>query len=119
MIETGIRECRELIGEGGDGVALFGSRLILARYFARIGEKAEARRLMDEIPYEIQSIYVSDRFASIWVALGEHDFAIELLEDGIAANQVINLALEIFDPIRSDPRFVDLERRAASANAPQ
>jgi hypothetical protein len=51
--------------------------------------------------------------ATFYVLAGEHDEALEWLEEGFEVHDpgLPYITLPVFDPLRSDPRFQDLLRR--------
>ncbi len=103
-----------------EGVAEFekaGSVSGLAYAYAVSGKRVEAQKALDRI-YELskQKYVPADRFATIYIGLGEKDKAIEWLEKGYEERSTGGppTGLKVqpeFDPLRSDPRFADLLRR--------
>ena len=79
------------------------------------GRLADARDLRDRIIALGRHRYVSPSdLAKAHLALGDHDAAFEALERAFAERRglLVYLRVEpIFDPIRSDPRFLELVRR--------
>jgi tetratricopeptide (TPR) repeat protein len=82
---------------------------------AMAGREAEARRVLETLEMPDGAPLVSSfHRAAIHTALGEHDRAFELLEEGfeIRASYLRLLGVEpIFIPLRDDPRFLDLLQR--------
>jgi serine/threonine-protein kinase len=87
----------------------------LARAYALEGRKAETRRLLGELTVRSQHDYVpAYLFAVIHAALGDNDRAFDALERAYADRSFYLTWLKIdpeLDPLRADPRFVDLLRR--------
>jgi eukaryotic-like serine/threonine-protein kinase len=86
----------------------------LARIYARTGRRREAIEIVRKI--ERDGTFGGDEFAlaSIYSALGDPDHAIAAIEKGV---QRRSLPAFVFrdpqlDPLRSDPRFQELLRRA-------
>lgn len=88
----------------------------LSYVYARAGRKAEAQRLLNELqemsgrrripPYD---------FARIYSALGDKEQAFAWLNKALAERSDGLVYMEnerAFEPLRSDPRFADLVRRA-------
>jgi len=87
----------------------------MARVLAASGRKREALGLLHELQALAKRRYVdSAYFASIYVALGENDQALEWLERAYQERSSEMMWLKVesdWDPLRSDPRFQDLVRR--------
>ena len=89
----------------------------LGRTLAASGNVDEARRILDELERmpagRFPHVSPQDR-AYIYVALGDHDTAIRLLNDAVTAQESRLLWLGV-DPrvrsLRADPRFVSILRR--------
>lgn len=80
---------------------------------ALCGERAEAERMMARIREAREHASEMD-LAGVLAALGRNDEAMAQLEESYRLRQEpLLFALEwpYFDPLRSDPRFRDLERR--------
>jgi serine/threonine protein kinase/tetratricopeptide (TPR) repeat protein len=79
------------------------------------GRHADAREIRDRMLALGQHRYVSPSdLAKAQLALGETDAAFSMLEQAFAERRglLVYLRIEpIFDPVRTDPRFVDLLRR--------
>jgi tetratricopeptide (TPR) repeat protein len=90
-----------------------GRQMPIARLRARLGDAAPARALLDagrDGSFE--------ELALLALALGERDRAFRLLEQAIAlpSYDVVYLAVDPkLDPLRGDPRFGELLRRARLA----
>ncbi|HYL10034.1 MAG TPA: protein kinase [Candidatus Acidoferrales bacterium] len=92
------------------------TRSMLGRAYAVAGRRAEAQRLVEELLSLSRKRYVSPAFiAIVYVGLGEKDKAFTWLEKAYADRSDWMTLLNtdpLFDPLRSDPRFQDLLRRA-------
>lgn len=82
---------------------------------ARLGKRAAAQKILDELKGVSKRKYVSPYWiAVVYTGLDDKDEAMEWLEKlyGERSGFLIFLKVEpIFDPLRSDPRFEDLLRR--------
>jgi tetratricopeptide (TPR) repeat protein len=83
---------------------------------ARLGERSQALRILDELKGASKQEYVSAySFAVIYLGLGEKDQAFAWLEKAYEERSFLlpnYLKVDpIWDPLRSDPRFADLVRR--------
>ena len=87
---------------------------------ARLGQPEEARRILQQLAEAAKERYTpAMAFAVVHLGLGEHDQALNWLDKAYEErfNRLAYLRREpIWDPLRSDPRFVDLLRRI---NLPQ
>jgi Tfp pilus assembly protein PilF len=87
----------------------------LANAYARSGNKADAERLLAGLSLESKRHYVSPYyFAVVCVGLGRSEEAIDWLEKAYAdrSNGLVFLKVEPeLDTLRSNPRFVDLQRK--------
>jgi len=87
---------------------------------ARLGQRDEARQILRQLSEDAQERYTPAlAFAVVHLGLGENDQALNWLEKASEErfNRLAYLRREpIWDPLRSDPRFVDLLRRI---NLPQ
>lgn len=81
----------------------------LALALARAGREVEAREIVDRLEAEAAEGYLSPyERAFAHVGLGDHDRALELLEEATETRdaELIWIAVEpAFDPLRSEPRF--------------
>ena len=79
------------------------------------GEDDQARELLQQVESLADIMYVSPvSRAKVLAGLGEHDRALDALEQGIRERdfQVVYLAIDsTWDPLREDPRFVELLER--------
>ena len=86
-----------------------------ANVYARVGRRAEARRILNELKERAKQEYVSPvAFARIFAGLGETEQALNLLEKAFADRDVRLVMLKVesaWAPLRSNPRFQDLLRR--------
>lgn len=82
----------------------------LAYAYARAGKKQEALSILDSLKKESEKVYVaSDVVASVYVALGDKEHAFEYLDKAAIerAGWMVFLNVDpIWDPIRTDPRFI-------------
>lgn len=83
--------------------------------YARMGRRAEAKKIAERLEMQAKQSYVSPfLFARVYVALGEKERAIEWLEKGYENREETSAWLNSdpsFDPLRSEPRFKELVRR--------
>ena len=82
---------------------------------AHCGQPEEARRQLEAMVKNSEKEFVSPySIAQGYASLHDADRAIEALEKSAAAREsaILYLAVDtLFDPIRKDPRFVDLEKK--------
>jgi tetratricopeptide (TPR) repeat protein len=111
------------IGEYQRAHSLFDSPWSLARLgyaYARAGNRQEARNILDSLEHQAMTKYVaSDIVATIYVALGDHDRAFEYLQKAYEerAGWMIWLRVDpVWNPLRSDQRFVALLNRMDLSN---
>lgn len=87
----------------------------LAYAYAMAGDRAEAQKLLDRLYAGKESgLIVPYRIAAVYLALGNHDKAIEWLDKSYAEhdNWLAQLNVDpVMDPLRTDPRFGELLRR--------
>jgi tetratricopeptide (TPR) repeat protein len=114
---------REAVPEIAKAVALSRGAMSLANLGnvrARMGQREEARRILQQLADTAKERYTPAlAFAMVHVGLGENDQALNWLEKAYEErfNRLAYLKREpVWDPLRSDPRFVDLLRRI---NLPQ
>ena len=82
--------------------------------YAQAGRRSDALRLLDELKKREQPGY-SGAFVFAYLGLGDYDQAFAWLEHAYQEQANIIQVLKMspfFDPIRGDPRFQDLLRRA-------
>ncbi len=83
--------------------------------YARSGNSAEARKILEELNQRSKRKYLSPAvIAGLHAALGEKDQAFASLDKAYDERDFILILLRVdamFDPLRSDPRFTDLLRR--------
>ena len=90
--------------------------------YAMLGKSSEARDILARAEAKVDSQFVSPGFiAAVYANLGESDQAFAWLERAVDAydSWIFNLDYPIMDPIRSDPRFVELCDRLQMACAVQ
>ena len=86
----------------------------LARAYAGSGRKSEAMKILDDLRKRSNAVYShGPEIAVIYAALGDSDQAMNWLEKGYEERFNPGVLLRPgLDPLRSDPRFQDLARRA-------
>jgi TolB-like protein/Flp pilus assembly protein TadD len=88
---------------------------VLVRAYAHAGRRSDALRLLAELKRRKQEGYVpAGAFVNAYLGLGENDQAFAWLEQAYKEQSYILQFVKVhpfFDPIRGDPRFVDLVRR--------
>jgi TolB-like protein/DNA-binding winged helix-turn-helix (wHTH) protein/Tfp pilus assembly protein PilF len=110
MYRKGMREFEKGVAiSPGDTVALTG----LGYGYAVTGKGAEAQKVLDKLNGLSKQQYVSPVWrAKIYAGLEEKDKAFEWLEKAYEDRSIVSVGYiktnPIFDPLRSDPRFVDL-----------
>jgi len=87
----------------------------LAHAYALSGNQPEAQKLLVRLQAQSRKQYVSPYYvATVFLALGKNDLAMDWLEKALAdrSNGLVFLKVEPeLDPLRSNPRFIDLERK--------
>jgi TolB-like protein/DNA-binding winged helix-turn-helix (wHTH) protein/Flp pilus assembly protein TadD len=84
----------------------------LARAYAVSGRRNEAVRLLSDLKKPRGSYSNASEIAVVYAALGDQDQAMAWLEKGYHERFNPSVLLRPgFDPLRTDPRFKDLERR--------
>ncbi len=87
----------------------------LGHAYARAGKTAEARKVIDELKEQSKRRYVSwYNIAYVYAGLDEKDQAFACLQKAYEQHDARLVLLKVeplFDPLRSDPRFQDLQRR--------
>ena len=88
---------------------------LLVNANAQAGRPADALRLLDELKRRKRTEYVpAAAFVLAYLGLGDYDQAFFWLELAYKEQSYILLLLKVFpffDPIRNDPRFIDLLHR--------
>ena len=88
---------------------------VLASAYAHAGRRPEALRLLDELKRRQQKGYVpAPALLHAYLGLGDDQQALVWLDRAYKEHSVIMEFIKVhpfFDPIRGDPRFVDLVRR--------
>jgi Tfp pilus assembly protein PilF len=88
---------------------------VLVRAYAHAGRRTEALRLLEELKRRQHTGYVpAAAFVNAYLGLGDNEEAFVWLERGYKEQSMILQFLKVhpfFDPVRSDPRFVDLVHR--------
>jgi len=88
---------------------------VLVRAYAHAGRRSEALRLVDELKRRQQTGYVAATpFVNAYLGLGDNEQALAWLERAYQEQSNILQLIKVhpyFDPLRSDPRFVDLVHR--------
>jgi serine/threonine-protein kinase len=83
--------------------------------YGRAGQRSQAQQILDEFQHLSQTRYVSPmNRVLVAIGLGEHDRALDWLEQCYAERVQMLSELKAepaFDPLRADPRFVDLMHR--------
>jgi len=88
---------------------------VLVRAYAHAGRRREALHLVDELKRRQQTSYVAAApFVNAYLGLGDNEQALAWLERAYKEQSNILQLLKVhpyFDPLRGDPRFVDLVHR--------
>ena len=91
------------------------TRAVLGWALGRAGEQERARELLRELIEERRQDYFPNfLIAMVCVGLGEHERAFEWLEKSFVHRDSLLPVLEVdqvWDPLRSDPRFTDILER--------
>jgi TolB-like protein/tetratricopeptide (TPR) repeat protein len=85
--------------------------LYLAQLHALLGEEAEARELLEQALAQRDAMFVSPgSVAVVYTHLGEHELAIDWLYRAVDEYDsfIFNLLYPDFDPLRGNPRFIEL-----------
>ncbi len=101
------------------GIDLVGRTSVILSFlghaYAELGRREDALKIISELNERAKTEYISPYdVAIIYVGLRDKEHALEQLEKAYddRAGWIINLNVEpVFDPIRSDPRFIELVRR--------
>ncbi len=87
----------------------------LAYNYALSGRRTEALRIADQLREASRRTFIDPpSIAHIYIALGDHDQAFFWLEKGFNERSPYMLSLRhgwLYDPVRADPRYLDLARR--------
>jgi tetratricopeptide (TPR) repeat protein len=87
----------------------------LALYYARVGRREGALRILSELERRAKTGYVpATALARVHLSLGEKEKALSFLEKAYEDRHISLVWLKVdwgYDPLRSDPRFKDLLRR--------
>lgn len=93
----------------------------LGRVYALMGRRDEAERQIAELQVRAETMFVTAYATSIvYAALGDHDRALELLEQAVDERSYWVIYLNVdpaLDPLRGLPRFEELRRRVGLASA--
>jgi tetratricopeptide (TPR) repeat protein len=88
---------------------------VLVRAYAHAGHRKEALGLVDELKRRQQTSYVAAApFVNAYLGIGDNEQALTWLERAYQEQSNILQLIKVhpyFDPLRSDPRFVNLVRR--------
>ncbi|MGA8216350.1 MAG: tetratricopeptide repeat protein, partial [Candidatus Sulfotelmatobacter sp.] len=88
---------------------------VLVRAYAHAGRRREALRLVEELKRRQQTSYIAPSpFVDAYLGLGDNEQALAWLERGYQEESNILQLMKVypnFDPLRGDPRFVDLLHR--------
>ena len=116
-------QLREALAQSEQAVTLSGNKHPFTAHLgyasARMGDRRRACDVLDQLRERSKTEYVSPyHFALIYTALDQRDLAFEWLEKAFqerTARLTGELSERVFDPLRSDPRFQELERRIGLA----
>ena len=102
---------RATVLSGGSSEAIATAAYALAED----GRTAEAQKILDELNERARHRYVpSYAVAQVYLALGDREKAIELLEKALSDRESLMVFLKVepkWDAVRSDPRFISLLER--------
>jgi tetratricopeptide (TPR) repeat protein len=120
-------QLEQAIAEGEKGVKLSGGSPLmsaaLAQTLATAGERTKAIQIVDDLTKLAKQKYVSPYFfAGIHIGLGDHDRAMEYLEQSYneLSHWLIYLHIDpSMDPLRSSARFQDLSLRIGLPRPPE
>lgn len=94
-------------------------RAALGHAYASAGQREEAARVLEELQERQKHGHVSPYdFTIIYTALGERERAFECLEKAFETRSEALVWLKVdprLDQIRTDPRFIDIQRRVGLA----
>lgn len=110
--EQAIEILNQGIPASGRAAALISA---LAYAYAKAGDEVNARALLNELKDEKRAGYVQPSYVSLVHAnLGETEEAIEYLQKAYDERHGFLIFLNVepaFDPLRSDPRFIEIVKR--------
>ncbi|HLJ26276.1 MAG TPA: hypothetical protein VKY85_06165 [Candidatus Angelobacter sp.] len=109
QFEKGIEELK-LASEGGDAGSLAG----LAYAYAMAGDKTKLKDTLERFQHHPAHDHVPYRLAAVYVALGDKDRAISLIEKDYRqrSNWLTRLKVDpVMDTLRQEPRFKQLMRK--------
>jgi TolB-like protein/DNA-binding winged helix-turn-helix (wHTH) protein/Tfp pilus assembly protein PilF len=110
--EEAVRELEKARSLSDDSSAVTG---VLVMAYAHAGKRAEALRLIDELKRRRQTTYVpAGAFVNAYLGIGDKEQALVWLERCYQEKSNILVWIKVhphFDPLRNDPRFVDLVHR--------
>ena len=97
-------------------------RAKLAQILAGLGEKdaaiAEAKRATEILPESVDAFNgpeMTQRLAEVYACVGEHEKAIDLLDGLLSRPSALTVAIlkvvPIWDPLRTNPRFIELLKK--------
>lgn len=88
---------------------------VLISAYAHAGQRTKALRLLDELKQRQTTGYIpAAAFVNAYLGLGDNEQALAWLERAYTEQSMLIQFLKVhpfFDPLRKDPRFVDLVRR--------
>jgi serine/threonine-protein kinase len=88
---------------------------VLVRGYAHAGRRADALRVLEELKERNKKGYIpAAAFVNAYLGLGDNEQAFVWLERAYKEQSTILQFVKVhpyFDPIRNDPRFVDLVHR--------
>jgi len=95
-------------------------RAFLGVEYAKSGNREQARKVLEQINRLPAQTYVAPCLpASVYVALGENNTALDLLEKAYHERSSCLVFMKFapeWDPVRSDPRFIDLLKKVGLGN---
>ena len=107
----------DAIAEWSKATEVSGSPVMLAglgHAYASAGKQAEARKVLDELKKQSKRKFVSAHaLAVVYIGMGDHEEALIWLKKAYEDKSESFMELKAepwFDPLRSDPRFVNLLR---------
>ncbi|MGZ8846197.1 MAG: alpha/beta fold hydrolase [Pyrinomonadaceae bacterium] len=87
----------------------------VARFHARMGNRAEALKMLDRLQELSQHRYVSSYWtATVYIGLGDKEKALAALERAYEERYFLMIWINgdpLFDGLRSEPRFINLVKR--------